>query len=107
MAEQRNLKQREVENIDEFLNYLGTPFEEKRPEVYNQLPWKEKQGSRGLFETCNEKSTGNSDIYRHLFSQIKAKKGHLSLGDHFYWIDTRDDASDTTAIFRRKKKKTP
>jgi len=105
LAEQRNLRQRESEIIDEFLNYLGASFKEKKPEVYDQLPWERRQGNRGPFETCNKNSAGNSDLYRHLFLQLKANNGRLSLRDYFFWLDTRNDATDPTAIFRRKKKR--
>lgn len=103
LIELRNLRQREAEVIDEFLNFLGRPPQEKTPEVYDGLPWEQRQGKKGPFEMVSERSTNNSDLYQHLFSIVKVNtvdvgKFAHGIGSFYYWVGQN-------AIFRRPKKK--
>ena len=49
LAEFRNLRQREAEAIDEFLNYLGVSMEGKiwNP---NKIKWVQTEGTKGPYE---------------------------------------------------------
>lgn len=84
---------------------------EKKPaEVYDQLPWQDREGSKGPFQMVNKRLSGNSDLYRHLYNIVKANtvntgKFAHKIGEWLYWMDTRDTPTDPTAIYRRRKKK--
>ncbi|MDH5690604.1 MAG: hypothetical protein OEY81_04155 [Candidatus Bathyarchaeota archaeon] len=98
-----------VVNLRQNLKELSKFPEEKPAEVYHQLPWEHREGSRGSFQTINKRSCGNSDLYRHLFNVVKVNtmntgKFAHKIGEWLYWIDTRDTPTDPTAIYRRKKK---
>lgn len=80
-------------------------FPEKKPaEVYDQLPWEDRQGNKGPFQMTTKRATQNSDLYRHLFNIVKvntvdAGKFSYSIGAYYYWVSVENDI-----IFRRKKK---
>lgn len=81
----------------------------KEAEVYDKLPWEQREGSKGPFQVISKKACNNSDLYRHLFNIVKvntADQGEFAhrIGDYYYWLDTRDNPPDPTAIFRRKKR---
>jgi hypothetical protein len=57
----------------------------------------------------NKRSCGNSALYKHLYNIVKlntvnAGKFSHSIGNYYYWLDRRDQPTDPTAIYRRKKK---
>jgi len=97
LAEQRNLRQKECEIIDEFLNYLGgRPFAETvavREETFlNLLGWEKSQGTLlGEFEFTSRKAN-NSDVFNHAYNILKANNAainHRFHGEVFqfsYWL---------------------
>lgn len=104
LADLRDHFQACAESIDAFLNVLGAPLEEKAPEVYDQLPWEDRRGSKGPFQMTSRRATQNSDLFRHLFNIVKvntvdAGKFSYSIGAHYYWVSVENNI-----IFRRIKK---
>jgi len=91
------------------LKELAEISEDKPAEVYDKLPWEDREGSKGPFQMVNKRLSDNGDLYRHLFNIVKvntvnAGKFSHSIGDYYYWLDRRDQPADPTAIYRRKKK---
>lgn len=99
LVEQRNLRQRECETIDEFLNWLGKPFQDKtwQPE---KIPWKQAEGSRGPYMRYpgeGEKAEA-TDNYRNMLADLKEHNSKLMRDGFFYWIFT-----DGATVGRKKK----
>lgn len=101
LAEFRNLRQREAEAIDEFLNYLGASMEGKiwNP---NKIKWVQTEGTKGPYERYpakGEKAESTVD-YKAMLEDLKRHNGKLMCGGLFYWLFT-----DQATVGRKRTKK--